>query len=100
MGLIAAAIGLASGILQYINNKQALKYIDDLKKAQDDLQKEKAKGYDSDDAKIEFLEGQITTLFQAVQNELSVFAAKNGSAVSIAAAGGGNSAAVPPAKLQ
>src|SRR5258708_23573830 len=71
--LVANAIALASQVLQLINNAQAMKYVDQLKQSQMDLLAESGKGYDSDDAKVEALQGQIAILLGSINNELQVF---------------------------
>ncbi len=80
MGLIEAIIGLASGVLSYMAEKEALKYVDKLNQLQKDLLAEHAKGYAADDAKIENLEHELAITLQAVQNQFAIFAASKGAA--------------------
>lgn len=77
MDLVLAAIGLAANIFQLINSENSLKYVNQLTQLKLDLQAEKAKGYDADDAKIESIEQQISVVLGAANDELMVFAAKN-----------------------
>lgn len=90
MDVVTAAIGLATQILLLINTEESQKYVNQLAQVQLDLQAEKAKGYLSDDAKIENLEQQVGILCQAVQNEIKVFEASGQSTAPAAASAASN----------
>jgi hypothetical protein len=69
-------IGLVTSVCNLIGTEESMKYISQLNDAQMSLQTELAKGYDSDDAKIEALYAQIHVLVSTVQQQLAVFQAK------------------------
>ncbi len=79
MGLISSIIGLATGILNFMGIKEAMKYVDQLDQLQKDLLTEKGKDYaHRDDTRIENLEHELVVALQAVQSQFALFAASKG----------------------
>lgn len=76
LNALAPFIELATAILQMIGTAEAMSYLNQLNQAKMDLQNEIAKGYQSDDAKIESLYGKIQILGQTVQSQFSIYQAK------------------------
>jgi hypothetical protein len=73
MTIVGPLIDLAVAVLGMIATDEAMKYITQLNDARTALQAELAKGYDSDDAKVEALYAQIQVLTQTVNNQLTLY---------------------------
>ncbi len=70
--LITVALSLANTLMTFIQDQELLKYVNQMKDIQEQLISERAKGFNSDDAKIEALYGQFHVIASAFQNQLSV----------------------------
>lgn len=75
MDLVSGIIGLATSICNLIGTETLLKYPTQLADLQQQLIAEQAKGFDSDDAKIESLYQQINVIREAIQNEIALLSA-------------------------
>lgn len=71
--MLTAFLTLANTVAQMIGSQKALSIVDQLKQVQTDLLFELAKGYDSDDAKVESLYGQQQICSEALTNELALY---------------------------
>jgi hypothetical protein len=78
LALLAPIIGLATESLKLINSKEATKYIDQMVKLKMNIMNEEAKGYNSDDVKIEKWYKELKIVLEAVQQEVALHAAKRG----------------------
>ncbi len=79
LGLIAAALGLATEVMKFMGEEANRKYGDKLYELNQDLLKEEAKGYDSDDSKIEYLYKEVKITLQALQTDLALKLASHSS---------------------
>lgn len=75
LDLVTAAISLANSICSFIATESLLSYPKKLAVLQQELLNEKAKGYQSDDAKIENLYSEINITIGAIQNEIAMLQA-------------------------
>lgn len=87
MALLEPLIVLASQVCGIINTQEIMKYPSQLVDLKMQIQEELAKGYDSDDAKVEDLYEKIAIITQAIQNEFSIYQAKGGAPAPLPAGG-------------
>lgn len=71
--LVTSVVGLASEIAKIVGTMQARKYLDKLVKLKLGIEKEEAKGYHSDDSKIEAMYKELSVIVDAVQLELVAY---------------------------
>jgi hypothetical protein len=71
MGLIEAIVALGTEVVKLINTKEANKYGDRMVELKLEIQEEKARGYDADDAKIEALQHELKVIFEALTLRLA-----------------------------
>jgi hypothetical protein len=76
MNPIASLADLITEVFKFVNSKESTKYIDRAVELRLSIQKEKARGYDSDDAKIESMEAELVVIAKAAEDALK---AKTGS---------------------
>lgn len=69
--VIESALNLASEVASILKIKEDRKYIDRIIKLQLEIKEENAKGYYSDDAKIEELSREAKIIFEAIQKDVS-----------------------------
>ena len=69
-------IGLLTEALGLVRDERAKTHIDRVVKIQKEMLDEESLGYESDDAKIEYLEKQLIIEVGAVQNELALYKSK------------------------
>lgn len=69
--VIESALNLASEVSSILKIKEDRKYIDRIIKLQLEIKEENAKGYYSDDAKIEELSREAKIIFEAIQKDVS-----------------------------
>ena len=70
MTVLDAALSLASQVFQYLNVKESRKYIDEMVELKRSIVEEEAKGYSSDDAKLEGLYADLAIIVEAARAEL------------------------------
>jgi hypothetical protein len=75
LALITAAISLATSVCTFLNTEVVIAQAKALADLQNSLNAEVAKGYDSDDAKIESLYKQIQVAIGTINNEVAIFQA-------------------------
>lgn len=71
--LVQSALTLASEVMHLINSKDARKYLDKSIELQMQIRNEEAKGYYSDDAKIEALIQEAKIILDAVQKDIAAY---------------------------
>lgn len=69
--IIAAALDVTSKSLELVNRKEKMKYVDKLHLLRLQLLEEESLGYNSDDARIEKLYGEIKITLETLRNELN-----------------------------
>lgn len=74
--LIAAGLELAAQIFTLINSMESRKYIDRIVKLKLEIEHEEARGYDSDDAKIEMLHKEAEIIMEAAKSDINKLQAK------------------------
>lgn len=87
MDLVDGFVNLAIAALNFIGTQELVKYANQLSSIQTQLNDEIAKGFDSDDGKIESLYQQRDVAREAIQNEIALLSAgKNQTPVAAAPA--------------
>ena len=71
MGLIEAIVALGTEVVKLINTKEANKHGDRMVELKLEIQKERARGYDADDARLESLEQELKVVFEAITLQLA-----------------------------
>lgn len=74
--LVTSVIGLATEIAKIVGTLESRKYLDKLVKLKLNIEKEEAKGYHSDDSKIEAMYRDLSVIVDAVQLELVNYSKK------------------------
>lgn len=69
LGVLDSALAAVAEIFRFLNTKESKKYLNRSVELQLEIQKEDAKGDDSDDAKIEALQKELKVIFQAAREE-------------------------------
>lgn len=70
--IVSGAIFLATEIFKYINTENARRYLDEMTDLEKELIEENAKGYDSDDRRIEYLYERFKVAQKAFNSEIAL----------------------------
>lgn len=79
IGLIKSALDVTEESLKLVNRKEQMKYIDRLHNLRRQLMHEESLGYNSDDARVEMLYGEIKITLETLRNEMAAISSNSNS---------------------